>query len=396
MSKTRRERVIGATIERFSAYKDWAGVTRIADVTGLDRIGIPVHAAYRPCSASISVSMGKGRDRKLSFASALMESLEIHIAELPCLDRINTNVNEMLVSGAKICKDGYIGEDTKLICNTKLNWVSAVDLISDDVWMIAEDRIHTRYTVSESPSLWQSSTNGLSSGNTITEAINHAIMEIVERDALSVFAKKISTFGMPNSISLNTIDCSRCQDILDLFSSQSILVRVFDITNDIDIAVFLAVAIDTSSMVAQPIRWTMGSGCHLSRDIALERALTEVAQVRITLILASRDDIPRKCYTNPDSPGLIHEAVVLSRPVSDFKACPSIEEETDSEVFDRLIEKLLPSLSKRESDEPAVLFKMLHNPFHIPCVKVIIPYLEKPHDEIGYSPRENCLERSKH
>ena len=39
-----------------------------------------------------------------------------------------------------------------------------------------------------------------------------------------------------------------------------------------------------------------GSGCHLSADIALSRALTEAAQSRLTVIAGSRDDLFRSTY----------------------------------------------------------------------------------------------------
>jgi ribosomal protein S12 methylthiotransferase accessory factor YcaO len=39
-----------------------------------------------------------------------------------------------------------------------------------------------------------------------------------------------------------------------------------------------------------------GYGCHLDRDVALVRALTEAAQSRVTAIAGTRDDIHRSLY----------------------------------------------------------------------------------------------------
>ena len=64
------------------------GITRLANVTGLDRIGIPVVQAVRPNSRSLSVSQGKGVDMDSAKASAMMEAFELWHAErieLPCL-----------------------------------------------------------------------------------------------------------------------------------------------------------------------------------------------------------------------------------------------------------------------------------------------------------------------
>ena len=57
------------------------GITRLADVTGLDRIGVPVFQAIRPLSRSVSVSQGKGLDPDAARASALMEAVETWHAE---------------------------------------------------------------------------------------------------------------------------------------------------------------------------------------------------------------------------------------------------------------------------------------------------------------------------
>src|SRR5947209_19633393 len=62
------------------------GITRLGNITGLDRIGIPVAIAVRPNSRSVSVSQGKGLDLPQAMASALMEASEgFHAEEIgPC------------------------------------------------------------------------------------------------------------------------------------------------------------------------------------------------------------------------------------------------------------------------------------------------------------------------
>jgi ribosomal protein S12 methylthiotransferase accessory factor len=41
---------------------------------------------------------------------------------------------------------------------------------------------------------------------------------------------------------------------------------------------------------------TYGAGCHLSKDVAVARALTEAAQSRLTFIAGSRDDVHPALY----------------------------------------------------------------------------------------------------
>src|SRR6266496_3142850 len=57
------------------------GITRLANVTGLDWVGIPVYNAIRPNSRSLSVSQGKGVTLEAAKVSALMESIEYWHAE---------------------------------------------------------------------------------------------------------------------------------------------------------------------------------------------------------------------------------------------------------------------------------------------------------------------------
>src|ERR1700752_1277998 len=52
------------------------GITRIGDVTGLDRIGIPVVVVTRPNSRSLAVSQGKGVTLDCARVSGVMESIE--------------------------------------------------------------------------------------------------------------------------------------------------------------------------------------------------------------------------------------------------------------------------------------------------------------------------------
>ena len=48
------------TLERIRPHLPKAGITRIADITGLDDLGIPVVVATRPGSATLAVEAGKG------------------------------------------------------------------------------------------------------------------------------------------------------------------------------------------------------------------------------------------------------------------------------------------------------------------------------------------------
>ena len=72
---THRVRTPIETCRIVEPHRKTFGITRVADVTGLDRIGVPVAMAVRPNARSLSVSQGKGVDRDAARASALMESI---------------------------------------------------------------------------------------------------------------------------------------------------------------------------------------------------------------------------------------------------------------------------------------------------------------------------------
>ena len=52
------------TVARVRPHLQRMGITRLADLTGLDRIGVPVFAAVRPNSRSVATSQGKGLTRR--------------------------------------------------------------------------------------------------------------------------------------------------------------------------------------------------------------------------------------------------------------------------------------------------------------------------------------------
>src|SRR5689334_20965961 len=69
------------TLEQIMPIKHLFGITRLANVTGLDRIGLPVVLATRPNSRSVAVSQGKGTSLEAAKVSALMEGIELSHAE---------------------------------------------------------------------------------------------------------------------------------------------------------------------------------------------------------------------------------------------------------------------------------------------------------------------------
>src|SRR5437879_13761819 len=78
---THRAESLQKTLEHVSRLAPVMGITRVANVTGLDPVGIPVVMVCRPNSRSVAVSQGKGIDLPGARVSGLMEAAELYHAE---------------------------------------------------------------------------------------------------------------------------------------------------------------------------------------------------------------------------------------------------------------------------------------------------------------------------
>src|SRR5262249_35738572 len=82
---SRRTRRPEETLADFGRFAGQFGITRLANVTGLDYGGIPTYMAVRPNARTLAVSQGKGATPAAAKASAFMEATELWHAEEPRL-----------------------------------------------------------------------------------------------------------------------------------------------------------------------------------------------------------------------------------------------------------------------------------------------------------------------
>src|SRR5437868_3461455 len=68
---TVRADAVANSLARARAVMPALGITRLANVTGLDHVGVPTWMAVRPLALSLSVSQGKGLTHDLAKISAL-------------------------------------------------------------------------------------------------------------------------------------------------------------------------------------------------------------------------------------------------------------------------------------------------------------------------------------
>ncbi|WP_414470492.1 YcaO-related McrA-glycine thioamidation protein [Methanobacterium sp. ACI-7] len=282
------------TIRRVKGKLKTAGVTRIAEITHLDRVGIPVYSAIRPSAAegAVSIYAGKGATKDQAKASAMMEAFERYSAE-PHEHHVNTNALCGFFDEIGKCINPESLILPKLPFNPQekeLKWIKAINIKDDNEYLIPADSVFHPY-VSENVNLFKSNTNGLASGNEIEEAIFHGMTEVIERDAWSLFEAKRKDAPQ---INLENIDNLLISEIVEKFKEAGIDIKVIDLTSDVEMPTIAAVSDDT--ILKDPALLTLGVGTHLDPEIAVLRALTEVAQSRATQIHGTREDTTRAVF----------------------------------------------------------------------------------------------------
>ncbi|MFB9909600.1 YcaO-like family protein [Allokutzneria oryzae] len=265
------------------------GITRLADLTWLDEIGIPVYQAIRPDAWLLSVSQGKGLTREAAKVGAAMEAIELWHAE-----RVEPDV-PTAEAGTVSPGLGYRLRDldrTPRSClnpGMRLAWNHArrLDGSGETLVPTACLRLDGRVRPEWTPPVFSGTTNGLASGNTFGEAVRHGLTEVIERDAL---ARHQRSGRRPPLLRLDTVD-GPAADLLALFAEAEVEVLVEVLPGPCGVPCFGARIFSD----AFPVH-SRGYGCHLDARTALCRALTEAAQSRVTYIAGTRDDVGKPAY----------------------------------------------------------------------------------------------------
>ncbi len=140
---SRRARSAEQAFARYQPLMKPAGITRIADVTGLDVIGIPVSLAIRPAARSLVVSAGKGLTVAGARVAALMESLECWYAEnldLPAKRATFDEVGDVAVNPESL--PPALGADTTT--QRSMDWIAGTDLATGRTTWVPLDSVNVK------------------------------------------------------------------------------------------------------------------------------------------------------------------------------------------------------------------------------------------------------------
>lgn len=265
------------------------GITRLARQTGLDVIGIPCWAATRPNALTLAVNMGKGADDDAAMASAIMEAAEYAIAESPDVPLIRATAAELRTAGKTVFDvSPWLPLKAPLPDDLPLDWLEGTQLFSGAPVYAPRDALviggaATLTDISQS-------TNGLASGNTLEEAIFHALCELVERDATTLWIFKPDEAAAATEIDPASFADPVIDGLIAQIGAAGLRVTLFDQTTSIGLPVIFALLAPRDQPATRYFDLAAGCGCHPVAARAAIRAITEAAQTRISNIAGGRDD----------------------------------------------------------------------------------------------------------
>ncbi len=190
---------------------------------------------------------------------------------------------------------------------------------------------------------------------------------MIERDAWSLVEASRNT-----GASVVNIDDPTCRAMQKKFSDAQVEVLVRDITSDIGIPTMAAIADDV--LLRDPMLLTIGIGTHTSARIAVMRALTEVAQSRLTQIHGAREDTvlaELRKKMGYDRAKRINAYWFRDNGTLDYSTIASC----DSDDFLEDIRFMVEALKSKGLDR-VIVVDLTREEIGIPVVRVIVPGLE--------------------
>ena len=358
------------------------GITRIANVTGLDRVGVPVVMVVRPNARSVTVSQGKGLTLAAAKASGVMEAAELWHAE-------HITKPLKLASCAEMCRKHRIADPnllprarTEVDPDLSFLWIEGRDIMDGGLVWLPLELVSTNYTVPLPPGsgCFQATTNGLASGNHPLEAISHGLCEVIERDSATLWRRSGGARDR-RAVDPLTVTDAECRRLLDQFAAADLNVCIWDTTSDVGVASFCCLVVESSGEFADP---EYGNGCHPVREVALLRALTEAAQARLTYITGTRDDYPvdawKPSYRRGRREWLSGDLCVA--PSATFDDVPSFTAPSLIDDLDWLLVRL-----RAIGIDQVIAVDLGKEELGLPVVRVVVPGLEGPDDVGGdYTP----------
>lgn len=347
-------------------------ITRIANITGLDNIGIPVITCFRPNAKHLSSSQGKGVTQDLATISAIMESVEGYHIENPPPPKLyggflKLSRNYHTVNPSLFVRGIFSNLNLE---NIKLAWIEAIDIISSKKLLIPHALINLNSTkLHPEYSYFAVSSNGLAAGNNRDEAICHALYELIERDSLQKWKVISSQSRLATQLDINSINNDELMLLITKLRNADIDLKVWDISTSIGIPAYQCAIYERNSL--RKLGVSTGSGAHLSKEVALSRAITEAVQSRVVMISGSRDDIFQDFYIAQSRVNSSISEAFIANGIKDYTDCvsPSFKQSLSDNL--EQIKHILISCGYKQ----ILIFDHTKLEIDIPVVQAFVPGL---------------------
>ena len=267
------------------------GVSRVADLTFLDVLNLPVWQAVRPWSRALSVHQGKGLTRRDACLGALMEAVESCAAEnFEGETRLCSYDDVPRDERAPAIEDFASGKAPAPSGAAVRAWTPARRLLTGARLWVPFECVSLDLTFRGDPRLDRSS-NGQAAGFSVEQATLTALCELLERDALCEW-RALS----PVQRALDCVDLESLPSLPWIAGLQATLadrgmsLRLYATESLVGWPVLLCLIEEPRAFPC--LRWaTGGEACRPRREDALRAAVLEAVQSRLTAISGARDDI---------------------------------------------------------------------------------------------------------
>lgn len=275
-----------------------AGVTRLADITRLDVIGLPVWQAIRPASRALSVHQGKGWTAAEAQLGALLEAVESDAAEGFAAPVTASRWSDLPPDlQPPPLADVAADRDRPPDESVAIDWVLAERLDGAGAMALPFDLVSLDFT-RRTPSPFDRASNGVATGSSREEALVAALHEIVERDAMAEWQAAELEERMACMVDPASVGAAWFEHLSQAILSAGARLRCYAVPSVTGTPVF-ACEISDPGKAARPFRATSGHGAHPWPEVALFRAVTEAIQSRAAFIAGARDDLYPWRYEDP-------------------------------------------------------------------------------------------------
>lgn len=291
-----RTRAPEETLRALRAVADGAGITRVAEITGLDATGLFVFNAMRPDAAeadhTFTVFSGKGSTREQSNVSAIAEAIERFCAEpssYPSTKIRRSSFADAARAGATVHpRDFNLPADADFDDHETIEWVPSIDLLSGATAWVPACAVFYPYEPPVGRAPFRYFTTGLGAGNSYVESIAHGLREVIERDSAAL--NRILR-NRP-AVDPKSIDDDELRRTIEGFHAADVDVVIRHITtDDIRIPSFSVICDDKNVRDAMFVNG--GYGVHPNKKVALLHALQEAALSRAGTISGAREDLAK-------------------------------------------------------------------------------------------------------